>query len=538
MKRPFKYKTKFTGEITASSSIDDPAMNITEASLQSLRPLIPKDIDLEQNVDLVAVAFNAAVVNRFNKNGDGIDTETALAIGDYFIHKPTNVEHERDNIVGHIVSSSFSTFGDNELLSKVEASGTLNPFNISLAAVLYKIAGGPFAQMLAMMADNPENYNEYISASWEIGFNDYIIALGDKDLANAEIITDEKQIKEYSKYLLTEEGSGETDDGVPVYRLLSGDVYPLGVGFTTNPAADVQGVHVEKAGTREHKEEKEEYADYKSFNINNLELFKKIKNNKEIISQCSQEHVKTTNTRKVMENSQLIEEFTKALKDVKSEKSFSDEAVANLGQIFRDAIKVKNEEYVGEIEQAKNEKEELLKSQAEFKAKVSNLESELKDTKESLTSLEEDNQVRDAAERFQVRMASVNEIYQLSDEDRQILASEVKSLDESEEAFTEYQTKLAVVWAHKGKEQIAKQEESLKEKIDQEVEKRLTELSTASQEETSKESEEQVVDTALENAEETGEAVANNNAESSEEDLTLTQKFKQAFTKEHVTVNY
>ena len=80
MKRPFKYITKFTGEITASSSVDDPQMNITEASLESLRPLIPDDIDFEQNVDLVAVAFNAAVVNLFNKNGDGIDTATDLAV--------------------------------------------------------------------------------------------------------------------------------------------------------------------------------------------------------------------------------------------------------------------------------------------------------------------------------------------------------------------------------------------------------------------------------------------------------------------------
>ena len=32
------------------------------------------------------------------------------------------------------------------------------------------------------------------------------------------------------------------DDGTPVYRLVSGDIYPLGIGFTTNPAADVSGV--------------------------------------------------------------------------------------------------------------------------------------------------------------------------------------------------------------------------------------------------------------------------------------------------------
>ena len=538
MKRPFKYKTKFTGEITASSSIDDPQMNITEASLKSLRPLIPEDIDLEQNLDLVAVAFNAAVVNRFNKNGDGIDTETALAVVDHFNHKPTNVEHERDNIVGHVVSSSFSTFGGNEILSKAEASGTIEPFNISLAAVLYKMAGGPFAQMIEMMAENEGSYNEYISASWEVGFNDYIIALGDKDLSKAEIITDAKKIKEYSKCLRANEGSGETEDGTPVYRLLCGDVYPLGIGFTTNPAADVKGIHVEKVEEEEGQEEEHEYADYNSFHINNLEFLKKIKNNKEIISQCSQEHVKTTNTKKVMENSQLIEEFTKALKDVKSEKSFSDEAVANLGQIFRDAIKVKNEEYVEEIEQAKSEKENLLKAQADFEAKVANLEGELKETKETLSELEQDNKVREAAERFQIRMAAVNELYQLSEEDGKILASEIKSLDESEEAFSEYQEKLAVVWAHKNKEQITKQEESLKEKIDAEVEKRLAELSTASEEETTQEGEQEVVETAIENAEETDEVVANNNAESSEEEQTLKQKFQQAFTKEHVTVNY
>ena len=66
-----------------------------------------KNIDLEKNIDLLAVAFNAAVVNRFNKNGDGIDSETAVAVKDYFVHKPTNIEHDRDKIVGHIVSAGF-----------------------------------------------------------------------------------------------------------------------------------------------------------------------------------------------------------------------------------------------------------------------------------------------------------------------------------------------------------------------------------------------------------------------------------------------
>ena len=46
----------------------------------------------------MGVAFNAAVVNEFNKNGDGIDTKTAIESVQQFIHKPTfpscwNLEH-------------------------------------------------------------------------------------------------------------------------------------------------------------------------------------------------------------------------------------------------------------------------------------------------------------------------------------------------------------------------------------------------------------------------------------------------------------
>ena len=61
----------------------------------SLKELMPESIDLDKNIDLLGVAFNGAVVNRFNRNGDGIDTKTALAIKDYFINKPTNMEHNR-----------------------------------------------------------------------------------------------------------------------------------------------------------------------------------------------------------------------------------------------------------------------------------------------------------------------------------------------------------------------------------------------------------------------------------------------------------
>ena len=77
MQDNFKYKASFSSEIIASSNLKD-SKEISEASLSELESLVPKNIDLDANVDLLAVAFNAAVVNRFNKNHDGINTETAL----------------------------------------------------------------------------------------------------------------------------------------------------------------------------------------------------------------------------------------------------------------------------------------------------------------------------------------------------------------------------------------------------------------------------------------------------------------------------
>ena len=115
MDLPFKYTTSFA-ETVVLSELDKKDLT-SFASLTSLKDIMPEGIDLEKNIDLVGVAFNAAVANKFNKNGDGIDSSTAIAIKDYFIHKPANIEHNKQKVVGHIVGSSLSKFGTNELIS-------------------------------------------------------------------------------------------------------------------------------------------------------------------------------------------------------------------------------------------------------------------------------------------------------------------------------------------------------------------------------------------------------------------------------------
>ena len=137
----YKYKTAFLQPILASADIDQEDIKISKASLDDLKNLMPESVDLDKNIDLIGVAFNAAVVNKFNKNHDGISTETAFAVKDYFVHKPTNIEHKKQRIVGHIVSAGFSSYGDNELFDEEDLTDWLEVYLVQKNSLYYFIIG-------------------------------------------------------------------------------------------------------------------------------------------------------------------------------------------------------------------------------------------------------------------------------------------------------------------------------------------------------------------------------------------------------------
>ena len=87
------FTTSFSSQLRSIVS-EDKDKYLAMASLVDVGEFIP-DIDTEANVDLLPIAFNAFVVNRANKNGDVIDTETALAMYKDFTNKPINLEHNR-----------------------------------------------------------------------------------------------------------------------------------------------------------------------------------------------------------------------------------------------------------------------------------------------------------------------------------------------------------------------------------------------------------------------------------------------------------
>mgnify|MGYP005988729341 FL=1 len=495
---PYKYTTFFESEICARKINES---FVSKASLEELASLVPDNIDFEKNIDLLGVSFNAAVVNMFNKNGDGLSTETALAYTDQFIHKPTNIEHNKEKVVGHIVTAGFSDYGSNRILSKEEARNIEKPFNIALGAVVYKSVNKQFAELIDRSTDpDDESYYGKISTSWEVGFTNYVLAVGSSKLEEATIIRDPDKIKEMEPYLRAYGGSGQTEEGQPIYRLITGNIYPLGVGFTAKPAADVSGVYSPK-----HSK--------KSVLAND---------NTDIISQNKEKNV---NKEKIiaMDTENVISE----LKELLVEKKFSEEAVASMTSNFADAIRESDEKYRQDIETAKSEKEAVQKEQEDLKSSVAELQEKLEEANERLSVFETEKKAEEAVARFNARMDELDSKFSLADEDREFLAQEIKSLDETEEAFASFSEKLEVLWKHKSNAHKEAFEAEIQARIDEEVAKRVSKAS----------SEDVDVEDALDNAEQTDADVSNVNETVASSNESFVDKFKNAFSRENVTIS-
>ena len=505
-----KYTTTFDFEVTACQEIG--GINISKASIENLRSLIPSSVDLDKNIDLMGVAFNAAVVNEFNKNGDGMSTKTAIDSVQQFVHKPTNIEHDKKKIVGHIVNAGFSDYSDSTVLVNVDENEQ-NPFNIALGAVVYKTVDKEFFDTLRRSTDPKSKTHQTVSASWEIGFSEYKIAVGSKNLKDAEIISDPQKIMEMKGMLRAFGGKGVMDDGTPVYRLIVGDVYPLGIGFTMKPAANVKGI------VSEEFEQQDE--DDNSEKSQAVEL-------KKINDKISQNLKNTVNNTKIMDLETLLSEIKASL----TEKKFSEEAIAGMTATFADAIKQKDDEYKASLEAAEKEKAEIASAKEELQASVESIKEELKAAQERIVEFEAAKTAEEAVARFNARMEEIDSLYDLEESDAAFIAEKIKGLDATEESFASFKSELEVFWASKNKEAKAKFEAEVQAKIDAEVEKRLT-TSEASEETEETQEEEVNVEEALANAEQTNKEIPNNN-EAQASAKTLKDKFAAAFSRENI----
>lgn len=451
-----KYKAKFEGSLHVLPKDHWSEWGISKASKS---PLIPEKFRGE-NIDLLPVVFNIAVVNQFNLNGDGIDTSVAMKIFKSFIDRPMNIEHQKKHIVGHIVNASLTEeepdFYENDAENFANKT---SPFFISAAGVIYRHIYSELAEEILACSDPNDEMYQSISASWEIGFSKYAIAYGSKNLEDSTIIMpDDPEFLKLRPELKAFGGSGYDEEGKAVNRIIVGDAFPLGIGFTLAPAAAVKGVYTESSDCEDDMDDDESES-----NINKVDTKISLINNNLV----KLNKIKTLFNMDEKQFQQLLATLEEALAQNLDVKKVDKESIASdLMNSMRDALVKHGEAWKSNVEKEREAREKSESELAEAQTKLSEVEKELKSLKDSVAAQE-------AAQLFNDRMDLILAKYELSDQEQEIVAKEVKDIVSAED-FEAYQAKVAIIFASKDKEFLAKQEEEKQKAIEQAVAQRLS----------------------------------------------------------------
>lgn len=434
----FQYTTTFSSFLKPMVS-EEKDKYLALASLAQLGDFLP-NINTEKNVDLLPVAFNAAVINRVNKNGDVIDTATAASLYKDFINKPINLEHNREKIIGVILTAGFSQFGSDTILTEEEITNLKGPFNITLGGVLWRIANPKLADMIEDSGDSSSSNYQKISASWELGFSEFnlIVVEGEsKNIEDGLEISDASQVEDMKANLKAFGGTGKIGKTKSVYRKVVGNVIPLGIGLTETPAADVKGIISTQNDSKEVKAE-EIISKNENLNVNNT---------------INQDTMKIT-----------------SIKDITDE-NLKQVSASQISDLIEQELKTASEKFAAEkgavdtaLKAAQEQYNTLLSSQDALKQEVDLLKSELQSTQEEM-------QKAAASEAFNSRMASLEAEYDLDSEAREVIAKDIFNLDD--ESFAAYKNKMAIFMKNKkkgAKEEPSKEDTEVKASVTQVVE--------------------------------------------------------------------
>lgn len=518
------------------------------ASLDEVSKFLP-GIDTAKNHDLLPVAFNACVVNRVNKNTDIIDTSTALAMYKSFINKPINVEHNRQKVIGMILTAGFSAFGSDKPLSEEEASKMTAPFNITLGGIVWRLVSPDLADYIEASSDPTSDSYMEVSASWELGFTGYRIALfegGKKNLSEAtKIIDDPKEVESAQNKLIALGGDGKFQD-LFAFRMPSYDVLPIGIGFTEKPAAEVKGVAtpaVAKVGleiepaigqppTKEHvnNDIPPTISPKDEVGITNPPAFAGVSDKKKenIISHTLETNVKTERIQQVMKITSLQDISEASLKDV------APTAVASAVSEFISS-------------ELKKGSDLWEKQKGEFTNKLSTAETSVKEAKDELVkvtdnvgkltkqveSLSAEKLAREQVELFNGRMSEISEAYELDDEARSAIVEDIKAIA-SDEDFKKWQAKAKILlkgYAKKAPPFAKKGEEGKEEEGEESCSKKKAKAAEATEAEKEAKAKEAVA-AFVEAAKEAKGGLPNGSAATQ----TLREKAQIAFARENVIV--
>jgi len=427
MSKKNQFKTEWRSNITAIKEEEYDKYHISKASMlkeAQASSLIPENFAPWDNIDIMPILMSIAIVNKFNDNDDAVPSMGAAKMLPKFPHKPINIEHQKNIIVGHLVRAGFAeyepAFAVGDPLDYINRSDS---FYISGLGFIYRSVFPELAEAIARASDPyDDTYNAY-AASWEVAFSSYDVAVGDGELIqDTRIVTaDDPQFQSLSAMLKFNGGSGKTHKGEKVRRVLRGEKIPVGLGLTENPAAAVEGIYALASISDE-----------------------KISENKETDV--------TDNETNIAMDKEEFDKFKKEVSDmissIASKDGSSDSPAQEVFEKLNTLFEEKGKDWKSQSDQ---HSEDMKNTQAALKQ----LEDQLKDAKDTINKFQDDISVRDAADKLNTRMATIASQFALEEAEEAIVAKEVQGLPADDEAFASYLEKVKVVFAHRNKEAIA-----------------------------------------------------------------------------------
>lgn len=472
----YKYITRFDAAAKVIDA-DEAVKKEVFASLIELQALLPKDFNPQSEPDLLYIASPLVLVGKCNLNGDCLDKQGAVAKYKTFVKKLLDVEHNREKIVGNIFAVALTEVDTNRILTEEEALQK-DLFNISYAAYMWRVANPKLAEFVSMASNESSPYFNSVSSSFEVGFDEYKIAVGSTTLSQAKILSTEEAVA-YEKFLKANGGKGVDDDGNPVYRVLANDWAGRGAGLVAKPASQVKGVlTIEKmadeaieADSKEEKPSEMSVAEVvKKISEIDERLQKSIEQiKKDFDEKISKNDAKASET-KILEknniqlkNDGVIINTAKPMKitkleDIAANKTelFKNESYAtDIAQLIADETTKISERYVAQLKEKENVAKFLEEAKAaaetkakELEAKSVELAAKVAELAAQLNKIEEAKAAEVAEKLFQERMAGLDAEFDLDDESRAFVAEDIKGL--SDEAFTAYAKKAKALFKKKG----------------------------------------------------------------------------------------
>lgn len=455
-------KTKL---VSIAHQIDNETFNgldVIEASLSGLKNILSAE-EIKDNKNFQYYAGDLAVGSVINRNDDGITIEDAVRVYQKFEGTPIDVEHLTSKVVGYIVKARLTDPETKEVLSDEQALSYGKPINISIAFVIWPRVDKSLSNILEEVGSEESPAAGLISLSWELAFDEYKLLTGSRNVFEGTIIDDDSEIEKIEGSLKCNGGNGIIGENVPVYRLVTGaGLLPLGAGLVVKPAAQVKGVI--KLGESNAEENNEETADASLNNeviinpsdtINDV-LLNYIFDRVDKKFELSSKQLVASLEKSSLSNDDTVKQLRMKIKNISdiNDESIKTVEASEITRFIASELENKATEHQKAIEAKEQEAANIKAAADEAIAKANEANEKLEALTKELDEIKAARLSEKAEADFNVRMAALDEEFELNDDDRKVVASQIKDL--TDETFASWKESFDIIASAKSKEFLKK----------------------------------------------------------------------------------